>query len=59
MTLDQLGEKAGISGNTVARIESGDTSPRIDQLMAMAAALGTECTIHIVEQPAVPASAEG
>ena len=35
---DELGAKSGISGNTVGRIESGDSSPRVDQLEAIAAA---------------------
>lgn len=42
LSQDELGTKAGLSGNTVGRIESGENSPRIDQLEALAHALGLE-----------------
>jgi len=48
---DELGELAGISGATVGRIETGEASPRIDQLAALARALGLVFEISLAVSP--------
>lgn len=42
MSREQLGVKAGLSGSTVARIESTDHSPRYETILRIAAALGVD-----------------
>jgi transcriptional regulator with XRE-family HTH domain len=44
---DELGSKSGISGNTVGRIESGESSPRVDQLEALGKALDADLVVRL------------
>ena len=43
---------SGISGNTLGRIESGEVSPRVEQVELIAKALGMSCTLTLM--PLVP-----
>lgn len=40
MSREELGVKAGVSTRTIARIESGDHSPRFETITRLADALG-------------------
>ena len=42
MSQDALGDKLGVHAATVMRIESGQTSPRIDQLRTIAKVLNLD-----------------
>lgn len=49
MSQEQLGVKAGLSGRTVARIESSGGSPRFDTIRRIADALGVDPADLIAE----------
>ena len=44
LTQDELGEKAGLSGYTISRIESNQVAPRVSTIRKIAGALGIEPT---------------
>ncbi len=44
LTQDELGEKAGLSGYTISRIESDQVAPRVSTIRKIAGALGIEPT---------------
>jgi len=47
LSQDDIAEITKLSSNTVGRIEAGETSPRVDQLEAIAGALGGSLVVEI------------
>src|SRR5690349_3831616 len=61
-TQKQLGEAADIHPNTIAKLERGDQEPAWPLVLALAKALGVDCTAFTagqVEEPEPPAAAKG
>ena len=53
-----LSEKANINRSILSRLESGDYSPSVDQLLSLSAALGFQPTDVIVDDEAEPVAVE-
>ena len=51
LSQEQIGNVVDLSSYTVGKIESGETSPRVDQLKLIAAALGVELCLSLQEAP--------
>ncbi|MYE32126.1 MAG: helix-turn-helix transcriptional regulator [Chloroflexi bacterium] len=49
LTQAQLAERMGPTQNTISRLESGESNPRLDTLVRAAHALGRDLTIEFVE----------
>lgn len=49
LTQAQLAERMGTTQNTISRLESGESNPRLDTLVRAAQALGRDLTIEFVE----------
>ncbi len=48
LTQAQLAERAGVTRSIIARLERGQSQPRLDFLRKVAAALGAKLEIHLV-----------
>ncbi len=51
MTQADLAERTGISRTNITRFESGDYNPSLEMMVRIAAALGTELDIKLINQP--------
>lgn len=52
LTQAQLAERMGTTQNTISRLESGESNPRLDTLVRAARALGRDLTIEFAEAEA-------
>jgi ribosome-binding protein aMBF1 (putative translation factor) len=58
LTQAALGARMGVSQSVVARLESGEHSPRVDTVAQAAAAMGYEIEVRLVKRRARRAAAE-
>ena len=54
----EVSKKTGINRSILSRLEAGDYSPSVDQLLSLSAVLGFQATDVIVEEDAAPTNVE-
>lgn len=50
MTQDKLAKRAGMSRTNITRFESGNYNPSLEMMVRIAAAMGAELEINLVEK---------
>jgi DNA-binding XRE family transcriptional regulator len=58
LTQQQLGEKAGLTRDGIAQIETGKNSPSWETVVAICRALGVDCT-EFAKEPTIEPSGPG